>query len=479
MPSSAEPTSGSPALPHSWLPAAVAGAFFLVFCLLVLNQSEKLIEPDAYAYRASIEALKNGQISLNQTQYDALSLQLQQSSLGGGIMQWHRNDDGSWVSEKNPGYPFLAVPFDAIGARRLAPLFYGLLACLGMWFGGRRWLGRWGGTFAIGVYCATPLAMVMAWRSTMPSFTDASLIAAGLGLLIWSIVAIERGATHRRLVGALAFFTFSTATFVRYTNVVVVLVAAVIAVAVIARPRWGLSPTTLFWWFAATLPPFAAVLIYNTKVFDGPFSTGYRASTIQFTVGAIPENLRIMPRSLLQAMPVVILALAALIGLLASQIMAVRRQQGSTEPRARDRVVGSLLVLTWISLWGLYSAYEWTATFTTGPGNLRPGAGPSVAMSGTQTVYSTVRFYLPALGAIALLAAWLLTRIPPMVSITVLVGLFAIGGREYIATTTSRWAGQPSVGGPSRPEMQPPDRPSSPPPAGALSRRFEIPAQSP
>ena len=59
--------------------------------------------------------------------------------------QWVEVSNGRWISEKDPGYPFLAAPFETLGLIRLAPLFYGALACLGLFFGARRWLGRFGG----------------------------------------------------------------------------------------------------------------------------------------------------------------------------------------------------------------------------------------------------------------------------------------------------------------------------------------------
>ena len=464
----------------AWLPAIVAALFFVAFSAIVLSQPEKMIEPDPYAYRASIAALENGNINLSQEQYDALSLELQQTSLGGGIMQWHQNDDGSWVSEKNPGYPFLAVGFDEAGALRLAPLFYGALACLAMWFGARRWLGRWGGTFAVGAYCSTALAMVMAWRSTMPTFTDASLIAAGLGLLIWSVVALDRSRRIRTIVGALAFFSFGLAVSVRYTSAAVLGVAAVFALIVCLRSKWKLGWSTLVWWAIASLPPLIASLAYNAVYFDGPFSTGYNASTVQFSTSAISPNLRIMPGRLWQAMPVFVIGLAAVAVLIAVQIIhAVRTRSKNTSsqdaalaenqtefaesaevsqpidpsPATIDRWIGSFLVVTWAATWVMYSAYEWTANLGGGFGGGRAGGAPRFgggvgpamgAMS--QPVYSTVRFYLPALGAIALLVAWLFTRMPAVIGILALVALFAVGGHEFINTVNSSWASM-SIGG--------------------------------
>ena len=58
---------------------------------------------------------------LSDAQYQDLAERLQQqdaaSGLSGsqGIAQWTQLDDGSWVSEKNPGYPFLVAPFALVG----------------------------------------------------------------------------------------------------------------------------------------------------------------------------------------------------------------------------------------------------------------------------------------------------------------------------------------------------------------------------
>ena len=104
---------------------------------------------------------------------------------------------GRWISEKDPGYPYLAVAFQAVGLIRLAPLFYGALGCLGLYAGGRRWLGRFGGAAAVGLYCSSGAAILFAWRDYMPTFTEASLIAAGTGALLWAVLAAE-ASTRRR-----------------------------------------------------------------------------------------------------------------------------------------------------------------------------------------------------------------------------------------------------------------------------------------
>ena len=144
-------------------PELVAVAAFVGLSVIALSYAPRLVEPDDYAYRGSIVALDQGHVELTTAQYDALAKQL-----GGpdatGIGQWVQLSNGKWISEKNPGYPFLAVPFEALGILRLAPLFYGLLGCLGLFFGGRRWLGRWGGAFAVGLFCSSGAALFFAWR---------------------------------------------------------------------------------------------------------------------------------------------------------------------------------------------------------------------------------------------------------------------------------------------------------------------------
>jgi hypothetical protein len=93
--------------------------------------------------------------------------------------------------DRAPGYPFLAAPFEKLGIIRWAPLFYGALACLGLFIGARRWLGRFGSLAAVGLYCSSGAALAFAWRDYMPTFTDASLIAAGSGALLWATLATE------------------------------------------------------------------------------------------------------------------------------------------------------------------------------------------------------------------------------------------------------------------------------------------------
>ena len=223
---------------------AVAAFAGLCIGVLAFASVPNLVEPDDFAYRASIVAITDGHpLTLSAAQVQALTAQLARTSggsgtlgLGGPPAQWVQLSSGRWISEKDPGYPFLAAPFQWLGIIRLAPLFYGALGCLGLFIGARRWLGRFGGTAAVGLFCSSGAALLFAWRDYMPTFTDASLIAAGTGALLWAVLATEATRGRRTWTGLAGFVALEAAVFVRYTDVVV-LGCAVIAVVAAWRYR--------------------------------------------------------------------------------------------------------------------------------------------------------------------------------------------------------------------------------------------------
>ena len=204
------------------------------------------------------------------------------------------------------------------------------------------------------------------------------------------------------------------ATFVRYTNIVI-LGCAVVAVIVAWRLRAARLPLrTLCWWLASVAVFGAGVAIFDDLVYGGPLTTGYQPGEVTFRLGAIGPNLRIMPAHLMQAMPMLVLGLIALVWIVVRWLM-LRRADGEVGAVARcDLSVGAALAASWFAIWGLYSTYAWT----TDP---------------TSVTVQVVRFYVPALGAVALLGAWLVTRIPGrawrpgLTSTAVITALFALG----------------------------------------------------
>ena len=325
--------------------------------------------------------------------------------------QWVQLPDGRWISEKDPGYPFLAAPFQALGIIRLAPLFYGALGCLGLFAGARRWLGRFGGAAAVGLFCSSGAALLFAWRDYMPTFTDASLIAAGTGGLLWAVLAEEAPARRRTWIGLLGLLAIEAAVFVRYTNIAVL----GCAVAAVLAARW-LRPASvpsgaLRWWLGSVVLFGAGVAVFDDLVYGGPLTSGYRPGEITFSPGAVLPNLRYLPAHLIRAMPMVVLGLAGL-AWIGGRWARLRHADGERGRVARrDFAVGLALAASWVSMWVLYATYAWTAS---------PGL----------STLQVTRFYVPALGAISLLGAWPVVRLAPRAPLAagaVVVAAFGLG----------------------------------------------------
>ncbi len=400
--------------------ATLAAVAFAALCVVVLSVAPQSAEPDDGAYRASIVAMTEGHfLTLSTAQAETLARKLGDNPAA-PPNQWVELSDGRYISEKDPGYPFLAAPFQALGIIRWAPLFYGALACLGLFIGARRWLGRFGGLAAMGLYCSSGAALAFAWRDYMPTFTDASLIAAGSGILLWAVLATEARPRRRTWAGLAGFAAIEIATFVRYTNIVI-LGCAVVAVILAWRLRAARLPLrTLCCWLASVAVFGAGVAIFDDLVYGGPLTTGYQPGEVTFGLGAIGPNLRLMPAHLMQAMPMLVFGLIALAWIILRWLV-LRRVGGQAGAVARrDLSVGAALATSWFAIWGLYSAYTWTA-------------------DPTSVTVQVVRFYLPAIGAIALLGAWLVTRIPGrarragLTSAAVITAMFALGVWSFYA----------------------------------------------
>lgn len=180
--------------------------------------------------------------------------------------------------------------------------------------------------------------------------------------------------------------------------------------------------------------------------YGSALKTGYSSGEITFSLSSVIPNLQNMPAPLVKSMPMVILALGAL-GWLIVRAVSSRRQGIEPSRRAtyrRDAVIGGLLALGWTA-------------------RMAGGAGGGIHV---------IRFYLPALGLITLLAAWLLVQLPRWLTIAVLVAVIGLGAWSYTDLATGTLGpggvgpgGRPGIGG-AGPGSAPGGVPPGGPPPG-------------
>jgi len=225
---------------------------------------------------------------------------------------------------------------------------------------------------------------------------------------------------------------------------------AVLAVLLFFR-RAAVPVRTVGWWLGSVAALIVGVLAFDYVAYGSALKTGYSSGEITFSLASVIPNLQHMPVRLVSSMPMSLLAVGAL-GWMALRAMASRRRGIETERQTRyrrDAVVGAVLATGWIGIWGLYSAYDWTA-------RMASGAGSDIHL---------IRFYLPALALMSLLGAWLLAQMPRWLPVVILVVLIALGARSYPNLVAGGFGG-PGAGGSGGP---PPGlggsgRPGGPPP---------------
>jgi hypothetical protein len=132
---------------------------------------------------------------------------------------------------------------------------------------------------AFAVMCAVTLRVA---QDYWPTFTDASLIAAGTGALLWAVLA-DDAAARRTWVGLLGFVAIEAAVFARCTDVVVLGCAVVAVLAVRWRHAASVPPGALRWWLGSVVVFGAGVAGFDSLVYGGPLG---RAGVDGRAVGA-------------------------------------------------------------------------------------------------------------------------------------------------------------------------------------------------
>ena len=234
------------------------------------------------------------------------------------------------MSEKNPGYPFFAAPFQTLGILRIAPLFYGGLGCLGLFFGGRRWLGKWGGSVVGGAVLLVGRGTRVRLESRHADVHRRVSRRRRTGALLWAMLATDATELRRTFVGLLGFVALEGAVFIRYTNAVVLFVAVAAALAARRAARLSLRPAA--WWLGSVGLLAGLVATFDARYYGGVTKTAYSAGQISFGRAAVLPNIENMPAHLLRSMPLLLLAGIAT-GWIA--LRAARTSRSRIDPVAR------------------------------------------------------------------------------------------------------------------------------------------------
>ena len=339
---------------------------------------------------------------------------------------------------EGPRLPVPRCTVPVLGLIRLAPLCYGALASSRFFAGARRWLGRYGGAVAVGLFCSMGAAAVRLAR--LHAYIHRRLAhRCRVRALLWSALATDAQHDGARPLGCSA----SSPSRPLYSP-------ATPTSSCWPRGRGGTGPRG----GGRGLPPerrsggpvrllFGAGVADSTRWLRRPAAvpgTGLARSVSVSAQSCQPPADALAPdRGHADAGDRVrradrhrrALGTSGRSGALRPRESMANSRSRRVRPRAApgrsDRPV------TWRLLaerWGLYAAYDWTAA---------PGL----------STLQSVRFYLPAIGPIALLGAWTLTRLPLRKGLAVataiaVVAMFGLGIWSFSGTTTSHLGTRPA-----------------------------------
>ena len=326
----------------AWAEAALAVAAFAALCVVVLSVAPQTAEPDDGAYRASIVAMTEGHfLTLSTAQAEALARKLGDNPAA-PPNQWIELSRRAVYQREGSR---LSVPRGAVRGARHHPLGAAVLRGTRLPRAVRRRPAlaralrrprRGGSVLLIRSRAGVRLARLHA--DVHRRLADRGRFRRSCCGRCWQPRPVRGGAPGPASPGSLAL---EIATFVRYTNIVI-LGCAVVAVIVAWRLRAARLPLrTLCWWLASVAVFGAGVAIFDDLVYGGPLTTGYQPGEVTFALGAIGPNLRIMPAHLMQAMPMLVLGLIALAWIIVRWLV-LRRAGGQAGAAARrDLWVGA------------------------------------------------------------------------------------------------------------------------------------------
>jgi 4-amino-4-deoxy-L-arabinose transferase-like glycosyltransferase len=420
---------------------AISG--FVIATALALGIRVQMSDPDDWAYYYGVENFAQGHLTVDSQTHTEQVREAQRQ--GGQLIQYYNIENNKWALEKAPGYVLYLVPFQLLGI----PRFGNVLPALGMILVTYVLLKRLRDekTAMIGslLMLFTPMSLVMLNRTYMDTYASMSFLVIGGGLYIYYHLEKNKVSTIKGgILLFLACFFTGWSVFTRYTNLPVGLVLF-LHLAISRLISWRKKEKTNIRREAIAVLmgvglPAATLLLYNGIVFGSPLDYGYNYTRfpIKFAfqylgqvsrngqslpLQIILNNLKSAPRALLLGFPLLIIGIPGFLAVLFFKVKALFRGKTTTgrwTSLHHEISWGLLFMLAgwFVSVFGLYLTYEWTADFQ--------GAGAFVIFD---------RFYLPGLFPVAVIGALVLARFPNWLFIVVLLLLAAFGSVLY-----AQWA---------------------------------------
>jgi hypothetical protein len=285
----------------------------------------------------------------------------------------------------------------------------------------------------------TPINLVMYNRVYMDTYASLAFMAIGGGLYIYYHLERDRTAAVKGgILLFLAVFFTGWSVVTRYTNLPIALVLGLHYI-IIRIIDWHRGKEVGLKWEIIPLItglgiPLAGILLYNYYIFGSPLKYGYAITPypIKFAFQYLGQtyagglsipwqilnaNIEGMTRNLLIGFPLLIIGIPGFILVLYFKFFRKRHAQGIWSSLRSEMPWDLILVLAgwFISVFGLYLCYEWTAGIVKGGGFV---------------IFN--RFLLPGLFPAVIVCALVMVRFPWAVMIPVLSLLLVYGILVYL-----------------------------------------------
>jgi hypothetical protein len=423
---------------------------FITAMVLILVFPVRMIGASPWAYYYGVKNFADGKFVIDDQLHTSQVNDARQQ--GGNLMQYVEIGDNQWALEKAPGYVLYLVPFEWMGIPRWGDVVLALGMIIVTYILLKRIRDEKTACIGSLLTLFTPVTLIMLNLTYFDTLASLAFMVMGGGLYIY--YRLERNSLQT-FKGAgilfLAFLLISWSVVTRYTNFPIAAIFAIHYAATLLISLRKNKKTKLLWEILSVALgiglPLTVLLIYNNAVFSSPFDYGYNYTRFptkfafqyigqvdkngqSVALQIIIDNLRAAPKPLLLGFPLLVIGIPGIIYVLYRKFAAIKKQSNTRSSLNNELPWDILLILIgwFISVFGLYLTYEFTAEYL--------GDGSSFIRF--------ARFYLPGLFPIVVVSSLIITRFPYKLYIPVLLAVIIAGSIIYNQYITDKSSGMGS-----------------------------------